>query len=375
MVRKKLLASGWKPYHAEDSDTCSEGDTRCAGRPEMHACSGSGAASCEFLWRKGQVAVAIVTVGEDVPRLSGAHSYQVTPTEAAPSEATVGGDLQAIAGAWRCSATYVETYFRDGTFLKHVQPDSDTEILVAGRVKIVGGKLTESNQFNRWLRVPVDPAPTEMLQWSRAVKGNDWTMESRILSVGGSTLTTRPERQVNSDGSVLDLSKATPTTCARVREVDEAYRKVRASIPTNFLPPLSKSSDTQIGKGAAAESGGSPKGEVVGAGDGVNATRPANIEGLCRYTEDSATAIASTVSAQRLAIAILKEAESREGKCRYLAQSQETLVSNTDRDLVSNFELYKKAGQQMPPAILLGYCNRYRIVIEGLHTVGCAGTQ
>lgn len=64
-VRNKMLKSGWKPFHAEDADTCSEGDSRCTGRPEMVACAGTGMANCKFLWKKHGETTAICTVGEE----------------------------------------------------------------------------------------------------------------------------------------------------------------------------------------------------------------------------------------------------------------------------------------------------------------------
>lgn len=63
-VRVKMLKSGWKPYHAPDADGCLPGDRRCAGRPEMQACSGTGVAACRFLWRRKGKTVAIFTEGE-----------------------------------------------------------------------------------------------------------------------------------------------------------------------------------------------------------------------------------------------------------------------------------------------------------------------
>ena len=64
-VRQKMLAAGWQPFHAQDADVCSAGDTRCQGRPEMEACQGGGSAGCRFLWQKDGRNLAIVTVGED----------------------------------------------------------------------------------------------------------------------------------------------------------------------------------------------------------------------------------------------------------------------------------------------------------------------
>lgn len=66
-VRAKMIAAGWKPYHAADADTCSDGDKRCKGRSEMQSCAGTGMANCIFTWSNGQRFVGITTVGEDDP--------------------------------------------------------------------------------------------------------------------------------------------------------------------------------------------------------------------------------------------------------------------------------------------------------------------
>lgn len=63
-VRVKMLKANWKPFHASDSDECINGDVRCAGRPEMHVCAGTGLANCEFLWKRGGKTVSIFTIGE-----------------------------------------------------------------------------------------------------------------------------------------------------------------------------------------------------------------------------------------------------------------------------------------------------------------------
>ena len=63
-VRKTMLTAGWTPYVKAESDSCSEGDSRCQGRPEMEACSGTGRAYCKFGWRKNNSLASIVTVGE-----------------------------------------------------------------------------------------------------------------------------------------------------------------------------------------------------------------------------------------------------------------------------------------------------------------------
>ena len=70
-VRTKMLRAGWKPYRAPGADRCAKGDRRCAGRPEMEACSGTGVAACRFLWKRRAKTVAILTVGESEATYNG----------------------------------------------------------------------------------------------------------------------------------------------------------------------------------------------------------------------------------------------------------------------------------------------------------------
>ena len=70
-VRIKMLKAGWKPFHAADSDACQSGDSRCAGRPEMHVCAGTGLGNCEFYWKRSGKLLAIYTVGEENAVYSG----------------------------------------------------------------------------------------------------------------------------------------------------------------------------------------------------------------------------------------------------------------------------------------------------------------
>ncbi|EYS96041.1 hypothetical protein CF68_22535 [Cupriavidus sp. SK-4] len=74
-IRTKMFKAGWVPASTPNADPCATGDKRCEGRTEMEACSGTGMAYCQFLWRKDGQVVSIVTAGED-PRL---HNVQVQP--------------------------------------------------------------------------------------------------------------------------------------------------------------------------------------------------------------------------------------------------------------------------------------------------------
>lgn len=88
-VRKALLADGWQPYHAPDADTCMDGDTRCQGRPEMEACAGTGMANCNFLWKKDGKTIAVHTIGEGEPGVTG---LSLVPSEEKPTAANTQGE-------------------------------------------------------------------------------------------------------------------------------------------------------------------------------------------------------------------------------------------------------------------------------------------
>jgi len=63
-LRVRMIRAGWKPYHAPNADQCMIDDERCAGRPEMEVCAGTGNAACRFLWKRRGRTVAIITEGE-----------------------------------------------------------------------------------------------------------------------------------------------------------------------------------------------------------------------------------------------------------------------------------------------------------------------
>jgi hypothetical protein len=64
-ARQALLAEGWEPVRLPDADRCPPGDARCAGRPEMSSCSGTGTAPCAFAWRRGAEELMVLTTGPD----------------------------------------------------------------------------------------------------------------------------------------------------------------------------------------------------------------------------------------------------------------------------------------------------------------------
>ena len=71
-VRAKMLKAKWKPFHAADADECYDGDARCANRPEMEHCSGTGLGFCAFLWKRKGKTVKIITAGDN----AGYQSYE-----------------------------------------------------------------------------------------------------------------------------------------------------------------------------------------------------------------------------------------------------------------------------------------------------------
>lgn len=65
VTRAALIAAGWEPLPDPEADRCPPGDARCEGRPEMVACSGTGAGHCLFAWRRGAVAIEVITAGPE----------------------------------------------------------------------------------------------------------------------------------------------------------------------------------------------------------------------------------------------------------------------------------------------------------------------
>ncbi|SFC38400.1 hypothetical protein SAMN05428997_106140 [Bosea sp. CRIB-10] len=66
-ARAALLRADWRPVALPDADQCMAGDKRCAGRPEMYACAGTGLGQCVFVWRRKAVLIDVITEGEERP--------------------------------------------------------------------------------------------------------------------------------------------------------------------------------------------------------------------------------------------------------------------------------------------------------------------
>lgn len=66
-ARAALLRQNWQPVALPDADSCMAGDKRCAGRPEMYVCAGTGLGQCIFVWRRKAVLIDVTTEGEERP--------------------------------------------------------------------------------------------------------------------------------------------------------------------------------------------------------------------------------------------------------------------------------------------------------------------
>jgi hypothetical protein len=66
-ARSALLRQDWQPVVLPDADQCMAGDKRCAGRPEMYVCAGTGMGQCVFVWRRKGTVIDVMTVGEEQP--------------------------------------------------------------------------------------------------------------------------------------------------------------------------------------------------------------------------------------------------------------------------------------------------------------------
>ena len=66
-ARAALLRQNWQPVALPDADQCMAGDKRCAGRPEMYVCAGTGLGQCVFVWRRKAVVIDVMTEGEERP--------------------------------------------------------------------------------------------------------------------------------------------------------------------------------------------------------------------------------------------------------------------------------------------------------------------
>lgn len=60
--RAELLAQGWEPFQAEDSDCVNQTNATCQKFPEIRFCSSGGA--CQMTWRKDGEIITVDTFGD-----------------------------------------------------------------------------------------------------------------------------------------------------------------------------------------------------------------------------------------------------------------------------------------------------------------------
>lgn len=63
-AREKLTKLGWRPVTLPDADKCMKGDIRCENFPEMWHCAGTGNATCRFTWRRNDLLIQVMGIGE-----------------------------------------------------------------------------------------------------------------------------------------------------------------------------------------------------------------------------------------------------------------------------------------------------------------------
>jgi hypothetical protein len=77
-ARESLIALGWKPVQSPDRMGCAGGfEERCKAYPEAVICRGTGCASCEFLWRRGETLIEVWTEGESDPPVVGTKCFEM----------------------------------------------------------------------------------------------------------------------------------------------------------------------------------------------------------------------------------------------------------------------------------------------------------
>lgn len=63
-ARKKLTELGWRPVTLPDAMKCQPRDERCKDYPEMWWCAGTGMAACRFAWKRNDVLIQVIGIGE-----------------------------------------------------------------------------------------------------------------------------------------------------------------------------------------------------------------------------------------------------------------------------------------------------------------------
>jgi hypothetical protein len=256
-ARERLLASGWEPYRARDADRCESGDERCQGRPEMQSCSGSGRASCRFLWRKngvvatlttaGEVRPTVVTVEEDSGSVAAAQALSAanppvgvqsagatskvqqkqTGSERAMSEEIAFGGqpiTQFKSAGWTCETEGGRTEHRfnsDGTYLTKYQGYNNSRMYLTGRFQLQGNRLLLTKTASKIEQLP-QGAPGLSTQWTRGQVQENPLRSTRylqeiMLETLGDKIRMRTVAYANPDGrnrvvkEEIQLCRADPT--------------------------------------------------------------------------------------------------------------------------------------------------------------------
>ncbi|MDP9974556.1 hypothetical protein J2W39_005825 [Variovorax paradoxus] len=259
-ARERLLASGWEPYRARDADRCESGDERCQGRPEMQSCSGSGRASCRFLWRKNGVVATLTTAGEVRPTVvaveedsgpvapapaaqplpaanphvgvqsagvtSKAQQKQTGSERAMSDEIAVGGQpiTQFKSAGWTCETEGGRTEHRfnsDGTYLTKYQGYNNSRMYFTGRFQLQGNRLLLTKTASKIEQLPQGVLGLSA-QWTRGQVQENPLRSTRylqeiMLETLGDKIRMRTVAYANPDGrnrmvkEEIQLCKADPT--------------------------------------------------------------------------------------------------------------------------------------------------------------------
>lgn len=254
-VRLKMLGAGWKPYHSKDADTCSEGDMRCKDRPEMEACSGTGMASCRFLWKSGDKTIAILTTGEEnavvagvqeqstAGTLSGANTPQNTPpVNTRKGDASEARVLTCFLKAGKVETMNTIIYFRDGAFIEIDYLVSNEKVLPT--MQIAGTYSRSGDEYRRTRRGTRSFYPGQPSQWDRlpTVDIVDKITESSSKRAHIKTNSI----SVNGVRQSYDYNSAVYSRDCRSEDNDpeqlRGFEKARREVPDEYFGPAANAS-------------------------------------------------------------------------------------------------------------------------------------
>jgi hypothetical protein len=83
-ARSRLSADGWTPVHMPGAEVCQPDDERCQGFDEMYFCSGTGQAACGYLWRRENILIEILAIGEGQQAYAATVSCRVKEDDGQP---------------------------------------------------------------------------------------------------------------------------------------------------------------------------------------------------------------------------------------------------------------------------------------------------